>query len=89
MLALRLPHRYAVKQTPSYVSLNNFVTRPSFNESAYVSYLPRVNGVSQIFERWSSNKIIEENVQGGSDFCFILQHTYDVTLIFPFKGTVH
>ena len=37
------------------------------------------NVVPQIFERWPSNKTIERNVQGGSDFCFILQHNYKVT----------
>ncbi len=32
------------------------------------------------YARYASNKIIEGNGQGGSDFCFILQHTYEVTL---------
>ncbi len=27
---LRLPHRYAVKETPLHVALKKFVTRPSF-----------------------------------------------------------
>ncbi len=33
-----------------------------------------------VFERWYSNKVIEGYVQEGSDFCFILHHTYEVTL---------
>ena len=32
------------------------------------------------FLRWPSNKIIEGNIQEGSGFCFILHHTYEVTL---------
>ncbi len=41
------------------------------------------------FERWPSSRVIEGNVQGGSDFCMILQHRCLVTLIASMaKGSV-
>ena len=51
---------------PLHVSLNNFVDRPSDPWSLVCQKV-----VPQIFERWSSNKIIEGSVQGG----LFLQHT--------------
>ena len=59
---------------PLHVSLNNSVTR---------QYLKNLRGVffaSQIFEIWSSNRIIEGNVQGGSDFIYFSSIMYLVTL---------
>ncbi len=70
MLRLRLLDTYAAKSHPS---------------CTFSSITPLLDHVSkicmiQIFERWSSSRDIEGNVQGGSDFCMILQHKCLVTL---------
>ncbi len=56
---LRLPGTYAAiideNQTPLHVSFNNSVTRPYLKKSEWCFF----------FKIWSSNRIIEGNVQGG------------------------
>ncbi len=37
---------------------------------------------------WSSSRVIEGNVQGGSDFCMILQHKCLVTSIYKYTNPI-
>ncbi len=80
---LRLPHRYAVKTDPpctfpSIILLLDHLSKiwgttfwPSRQTHFWHLWPFGQKFVPQIFERWSSNKIIERNVQGGQILIFV------------------
>ncbi len=47
---------------------------------------PAKKVVPNIFERWSSNRVIEPNVQGGSDFQWFQHHVQQVSLSFEYQA---
>ncbi len=74
ILVLRLSGTYAAKiaenHTPLHVSLNISVTRGNLSNvnTLLASLATWSKKAPQIFEWWSSNNVIEGNVQEGSNF---------------------